>query len=162
MSHLVGLLIATAIVVLVALALLVSLRIRRSKSLTSDVSMKEFLSANELEFLSRLETAVPEYRFHAQVAMGALLQPTVTAAVNRSDHFKVRGTFSQKIVDFAAQNRQTGELIAIIELDDRTHDPRKDAIRDQMLRSAGYRIIRWNARTKPAIEEIREQLMGAR
>ena len=38
---------------------------------------KTFLTLNELEFLHRLEQSVPEMRFHAQVAMGALLEPAM-------------------------------------------------------------------------------------
>ena len=38
---------------------------------------RAFMTPNELEFLGRLEAAVPELRFHAQVAMGALLAPEV-------------------------------------------------------------------------------------
>ena len=36
-----------------------------------------FLTPNEREFLQRLEQSVPELRFHAQVAMGALLEPAM-------------------------------------------------------------------------------------
>jgi very-short-patch-repair endonuclease len=45
--------------------------------------------------------------------------------------------FSQKIVDFVAQRRSDGSIVAIIELDDRTHGSEKDAPRDEMLKSAG-------------------------
>jgi hypothetical protein len=118
---------------------------------------KTLLTANELEFLSRLEAAAPELRFFPQVAMGALLDP----AVPRSDgkaYFRLRGMFSQKIVDFVAQRRSDGSIVAIIELDDRTHDSGKDAKRDEMLQSAGYRIVRWHSKTKPNAAEIRTEL----
>ena len=121
---------------------------------------KTLFSANELEFLIRLETAAPELRFHAQVAMGALLDP----AVSRQDakaYYRLRGMFSQKIVDFVAQDRTSGAVVAIIELDDCTHDSQKDAKRDAMLAGAGYRIVRWNSKTKPDAATIRSQLMPA-
>lgn len=70
---------------------------------------KTLLTANELEFLSRLELAVPEWRFHAQVAMGAILDPAV-ARQDAKAYFRARGMFSQKIVDFVAQNRADGSL----------------------------------------------------
>ena len=121
---------------------------------------KPFLTPNELEFLGRLEAAVPEYRFHAQVAMGALLDPAVSRK-DAQEYFRVRGMIAQKIVDFVAQSRKDGRIKTIIELDDRTHDSEKDAKRDAMLASAGFRTIRWNSKTKPDIAAIRAQLVPA-
>jgi len=118
---------------------------------------KPLLTVNELEFLARLEAAMPELRFFAQVAMGALLDP----AVPRSDgkaYLRLRGMFSQKIVDFVAQARNDGSIVAIIELDDRTHDAERDSKRDVMLASAGYRIVRWNSKAKPDAAAIRAAL----
>lgn len=118
---------------------------------------KTLLTPNELEFLGRLEAAAPELRYFPQVAMGALLDP----AVPRSDgkaYYRLRGMFSQKIVDFVAQRRIDGAIVAIIELDDRTHDSGKDAKRDDMLQSAGYRIVRWHSKNKPDSATIRAEL----
>lgn len=121
---------------------------------------KPFLTANELEFLGRLERAVPEYRFHAQVAMGALLEPDMLKKLNGREYMRARGMFSQKIVDFVAQRRDTGQIVAIIELDDRTHSADKDARRDAMLQQAGYRVMRWTSKAKPATAEILASLLG--
>ena len=110
---------------------------------------KRFLTGNEREFLGRLERALPEMRVHAQVAMGATRR-----------HWQARGRFSQKICDFVLEDRRTGEVFAIVELDDRTHDPAKDKLRDAMLRQAGYRTIRWNSRAKPERERIRAEVLG--
>jgi very-short-patch-repair endonuclease len=124
------------------------------------VKAKPFLTANESEFLQRLEAAVPEYRFHAQVAMGALLDPAVARAGNGRDYMRIRGMFSQKIVDFVAQRRDTGQIVAIIELDDRTHDKARDARRDAMLQQAGYRTVRWQSKHKPGTAEILAALVA--
>ncbi|MCX8516782.1 MAG: DUF2726 domain-containing protein [Rhodoferax sp.] len=120
---------------------------------------KQFLTGNELEFLNRLERAIPEYRFHCQVAMGALIEPKVLKSDSKS-YYRARGRFSQKIVDYVAQERSTGKIIAIIELDDRTHDSHKDKIRDEMVTSAGYRVVRWNSRQKPDRGRIRAELFA--
>lgn len=127
-------------------------------SLKGKFKAKVMLTANELEFLGRLETAVPEYRFCPQVAMGALLDPAVSRKDGKA-FFQLRGMFAQKIVDFVAQDRRDGKIVAIIELDDRTHDGDKDAKRDSMLASAGYRIIRWHSKTKPEAAVIRAELI---
>lgn len=122
---------------------------------------KMLMTSNELEFLNRLEEAVPEWRFHAQVAMGAILDP----AVPRQDakaYFRARGMFSQKIVDFVAQSRADGQIVAIIELDDKTHNADKDTKRDGMLTGAGYRVVRYQSKTKPNSQRIRADLFDGR
>lgn len=118
---------------------------------------KRLLSANELEFISRLESAAPELRFHAQVSMGAVLDPAVPRS-NRKAYMSIRGMFAQKIIDFVAQDKRSGDIVAIIELDDRTHNDAKDAKRDAMLSNAGYRTIRWNSKRKPDAVAIRTAL----
>jgi very-short-patch-repair endonuclease len=118
---------------------------------------KALLTANELEFLLRLEAAAPELRFHAQVSMGALIQPA-TPRNNGKEYFRARGMFSQKIVDFVAQRKSDGSVVAIVELDDRTHSVEKDAKRDSMLTAAGYRTLRWSSKAKPNEATIRAQL----
>lgn len=121
---------------------------------------KPLLTPNELEFLGRLEQAMPDLRFCPQVAMGALLDPAVSRKDGKA-YFRLRGMFAQKIVDFVAQNRRDGSVVAIIELDDRSHNHDKDAKRDAMLGSAGYRIVRWNSKTKPDTAAIRAALIPA-
>lgn len=118
---------------------------------------KPLLSPNELEFLRRLEAAMPELRFLAQVSMGALIEPAVPRTDTRA-YYRLRGMFSQKIVDFVAQSREDGSVVAVIELDDRTHNSGKDEKRDAMLSSAGYKIIRWQSKTRPDAAGIRSAL----
>ena len=118
---------------------------------------KTLMTANELEFLTRLEEAVPEWRFHAQVAMGAILDPVVARQDGKA-YFRARGMFSQKIVDFVAQSRSDGLIMAIIELDDKTHNADKDLKRDGMLTGAGYRVVRYPSKAKPNSQRIRADL----
>jgi hypothetical protein len=151
-------LIAVAGVVVVGFAVLKGKVAAQQSGGEDKFKVKPLLTQNELEFLERLESAIPEYRFLAQVSMGALLDP----AVSRKDakaYYRLRGMFTQKIVDFVAQNRKDGTVVAIIELDDRTHNGDRDAKRDSMLASAGYKIVRWNSKTKPDSAAIRGQLV---
>jgi very-short-patch-repair endonuclease len=120
---------------------------------------KVFLTPNELEFLARLEAAAPELRFHSQVAMGALLDPVVSRQSDAKAFYRLRGAFAQKIVDYVAQRRSDGHIVAIIELDDRTHNSEKDAKRDAMLASAGYKTVRWHSKAKPGASAIRAELL---
>jgi hypothetical protein len=118
---------------------------------------KPMLTPNEIEFLNRLEAAAPELRFCPQVAMGAVLNPNV----QRQDkaYMSLRGKFAQKIIDFVAQDRKDGSIVAIIELDDRSHDSDKDDKRDAMLSQAGYKIVRWQSKSKPDAATIRRELL---
>lgn len=144
----------------VGFVVIAALKARRNGAAkaTSGFKAKTFLTANELEFLNRLEIAAPELRFHAQVAMGAILDPATSKKSNARAHMSARGRFSQKIIDFVAQRRDNGAVVAIIELDDRTHSVQKDAQRDAMLKDAGYRVIRWTSKNKPEIAVIRAEL----
>lgn len=124
------------------------------------VKAKPLLTENELEFLNRLEEAAPQLRFHAQTGMGAILQPAISKKDDARLFMSIRGTFSQNLVDFVAQKKDTGEIVALIELDDRTHNIEKDQKRDTLTAEAGYRTIRWDSRKKPTIEEIRKTLIA--
>ncbi len=110
------------------------------------------MTENEKEFYRRLRTALPEHEVFAQVAMGALLRPV--GAKDRSDYHGLRGRFAQKIIDFVICDRSTLEPVAIVELDDRTHRVHKDVARDEMLTEAGYRVLRWDSRSKPSPAQI--------
>lgn len=134
-------------------------KMKGSGKLAKKFKAKTLLTSNELEFLGRLEAAAPELRFHAQVAMGALLDPAVSRKENGKEFFRLRGQFAQKIVDYVAQSKKDGSIVAIIELDDRTHDGDKDDKRDAMLAEAGYRIIRWHSKAKPETSTIRDELL---
>lgn len=113
---------------------------------------KRFLTAREAAMLSALERALPECRIHAQVAMGALLR--VPASPIRKSRLSDRNAFSQKIVDFVAQDRSTGEILALIEVDDRSHNATRDRARDEMTSGAGYRTIRIPGRTQPNYHDV--------
>ncbi|WP_426190461.1 DUF2726 domain-containing protein [Massilia sp. DWR3-1-1] len=148
---------ATVLLIIVAtlvVAFLLPLLGKRGGGAAPAFKARPFMSANEAEFLARLESAVPEYRFHAQVAMGALLDPLVARQGNNRAWWKARNMFNQKIIDYVAQRRYNGQIVAIIELDDRTHDSVRDARRDAMLQQAGYRTVRWQSKTKPNRAEI--------
>lgn len=87
-----------------------------------------------------IERAVPTARVHAQVSMGAILRPK--AGLDRSRSTSVRNRFSSKRVDFVLEDRASGEIIAIIELDDHTHNRSADRQRDRITACAGYITIR--------------------
>ena len=114
---------------------------------------KRFMTPRELAMLDILERCLPEYRFHAQVAMGALLKapPRLMGKSHPAD----RNAFSQKIIDFVAQDRATGAIVALIEFDDASHNAQRDSRRDAMTSHAGYRTIRIGRAVQPRVHEVR-------
>lgn len=113
---------------------------------------KRFLTDRELAMLVAIERILPAHRVHAQVAMGALLQ--VPRRIGRKVSHADRNSFSQKIVDFVVQDRMSGAIVALIEVDDYSHN----AFRDAMTARAGYTTIRIPGRTKPTLSNVRQAL----
>ena len=125
---------------------------------TLPLEAKPLMTARERETLRYLERAAPHARVHAQVSMGALLK--VKKGVPRKEQMAARGRFSQKIVDFVLEDRASGKVIALVELDDRSHSPDKDARRDEITRAGGYLTIRLPAGEKPTEEIVRQRVVA--
>lgn len=113
---------------------------------------KPFLTRREAAMLRPLEQVLPMYRIHAQVAMGALLK--APAGLSRGASFADRNSFSQKIVDFVIHDPTTGKVIALVEVDDYSHDIARDRKRDAMTARAGYLTIRIPGSTKPTVQGV--------
>lgn len=116
---------------------------------------KALMSPVEIEFFERLTEALPEHYIFPQVAMGAILKPKVTS--DKKEFHSIRGTFAQKIIDFIVCDKNMN-IVAIVELDDKSHNADKDDKRDAMLNSVGYKTIRWQAGNKPKIEDIAKEI----
>ena len=146
-----ALLIAITIIVVVGMRLLVVSETRRIS-----FERKPLMTKREFEFFQRLKSALPDHDIHCQVSMGALLRPS--RGLSKAQFWKSRDAISQKVIDFAIGDRSAGEVLALIELDDRSHDYSKDAFRDAMLAEGGYRVIRFPAGALLAEPLIRDQL----
>ena len=112
---------------------------------------RPLMTDNELEFHFRLAKALPEHLIFPQVSMQALLQ---AASTDRRTAHADRLRIAQQRVDYVVCD-PAGAVIAVIELDDRTHDRRKDAVRDKRLAQAGIRTIRYQSKQRSALSKIR-------
>jgi very-short-patch-repair endonuclease len=138
---------------LLAAAALVAFRARRGSG-THTYKPVALMTANELDFFQRLRRAVPDCHVFPQVSMAAIIQPAARDPKTRLQAFR---RISQKRVDWAIYSPQM-ELLCIVELDDRTHDAKRDAARDANLQTAGIRTLRWHSTRKPNDIEIRTQI----
>lgn len=115
---------------------------------------RSLMTDNELEFHFRLTKALPEQLVFPQVSMQALLE---AASADRRTAHADRLRIAQQRVDYVVCD-PAGQVITVIELDDRTHDRRKDAIRDKRLAQAGIPTIRYESKQKPTLEKIKQDV----
>lgn len=116
------------------------------------------MTANEREFYQRLLAAFPDCEIWPQVPILALLRPD---AKEGSRTFWVAfKQISNMRVDWVIVRDM--EVVAVIELDDRSHDAKRDARRDQILKSCGYRVIRFQSNKRPEPQQIYEAVFSAR
>lgn len=115
---------------------------------------KALLTPNEKEFFGRLKKAAEALNLEVvpQVSMGALLD--VSLPQEHPLYWPLRKRFSQKIIDFVLYTKPGMDVLAVVELDDITHDKEKDKQRDAMMAKAGFKTIRWESRAKPSVAEI--------
>lgn len=117
---------------------------------------KPLLTANEREFYGRLRQALPDFSVLPQVAMSALLRSRGQG--RDADALAGFRRFSQKVVDFVVCDDEL-KVVALVELDDRTHSAQKDRLRDAMTEEAGYRTLRYSSRQKPTAAAIRKDVL---
>lgn len=155
-----GLLAAFALCVVVATAVALCVKALRGRDGgVPPVRAHRLMTPMEREVCTFIEEAVPYARVHAQVSMGAIL--SAQPGLDRKTYAIVRSRFSSKRVDFVLEDRVTGEVIALVELDDRTHDVEADIARDRMTGAAGYLTIRLPASERPTAASVRARLNAA-
>nr|WP_246408504.1 DUF2726 domain-containing protein [Microvirga lupini] len=114
------------------------------------------MTENEREFYGRLLAACPECQIWPQVPILALVRPDAKEG-SRAFCLAFK-RISNTRVDWVVV--QDMEVIAIVELDDRSHDARKDAQRDRILKSCGYRVVRFNSSRRPDPRQIHEAVFA--
>jgi hypothetical protein len=130
---------------------------KKSKGRTGTYRQRKLMTDNEQEFFGRLVAALPEHYIFPQVAMSAMLQPASTdGRTAHSDRLRI----AQQRVDYVVCTKSC-EIVAVVELDDRTHSQAKDQVRDSRLEQAGIRTVRFQSRNKPNGDVIRKLVLGA-
>lgn len=116
------------------------------------------MTVNEREFYQRLTTAFPDCEIWPQVPILALVRPEAKEGT-RAFWLAFRKISNARVDWVIAQGT---DVLAIVELDDRSHDARKDARRDQILKACGYRVLRFNSSRRPDPYQLQEALFRSK
>lgn len=149
-------LITIAIFAILAAALAIAMKRLQGKERAGAYRARKLMTENELEFFGRLVSALPDHYVFPQVAMSALLE---AASSDRKKSHSDRLRIAQQRADYIVCTRSC-DLVAVIELDDRTHSSTKDQLRDSRLAQAGIRTVRFQSRSKPTANAIRLEIVG--
>jgi len=114
------------------------------------------MTENEREFYERLLAACPDCQIWPQVPILALVRPD--AKEGSRAFWMAFKRISNTRVDWAIVRDL--EVLAIVELDGRSHDARKDAQRDKILKSCGYRVVRFSSSRRPDPRQIHEAIFA--
>jgi hypothetical protein len=121
------------------------------KSQLGKYKRRKLLTENEMEFFGRLIKALPEHYIFPQVSMSALLEAS-SSDTKRAHSDRLR--IAQQRVDYLVCDARCA-IVAVVELDDKTHSRAKDKLRDARLEQASIRTVRFQSRNKPSVEDIR-------
>ena len=141
--------VALAALLLVAVA---AVLLRDRSPWLARIQRKALMTAKEKDFFERLQRALPGHLVFPQVSFAAFL--TDDGKLSSQKRWAVRARFDRKIADFVVCDRKTFEIVAIVELDDRTHSSAADRKRDELTKAAGYQTIRFQSKQKPTEAEI--------
>jgi len=144
-----------AVLLIVALALIWPLLNGRRQGGT--YKSRQLMTENEAEFFGRLVVALPDHYIFPQVAMSALIE---AASKDKRTAHSDRLRIAQQRTDFVVCDRSC-KVIAVVELDDRTHSRSKDKVRDARLQQAGLRSVRFQSTSKPSVGALRAAVLPA-
>lgn len=123
------------------------------------VEPRALMTDMERRTIGFIEAAIPDARVHAQVSMGALMRPK--SGLDKSTRQRTLNRFTSRRVDFVVEERASGRIMLLIELDDRTHNAGKDRDRDRLTGRAGYTTVRLPASERPTAESVRRHIGNA-
>jgi hypothetical protein len=125
------------------------------------VAARNLLTPREQSLYQSLLGLYPDHKIFAQVALSQLIDVPEYHPERQS----IRNRFSQLVADFVLC-RSDLSVIAVIELDDRSHERRDrqaaDARKTKALADAGLRLVRVPAGALPSEETLRELIGGDR
>ena len=128
-------LLVLVIVIGAVIFVIATLKDKKGTKERNPIKGKRILTMNEQPTFFRLREALPEHIVLAQVAFSAFMT---------AKGFPTRNLFNRKVADFVVLDKSLN-IVAIVELDDSSHNGKedKDADRDALIAEAGFRVIRY-------------------
>ncbi|MFB4204700.1 hypothetical protein KBTX_02700 [wastewater metagenome] len=117
---------------------------------------KRVMTEPEQILFHRLCQSQP-YHVFPQVAFSQFIGAKGRTRKERFTHF---AHARQKVADFVLC-RHDSSIVAVIELDDSSHDQKRDHAKDRILNDAGLTVIRWHVRDIPDSNAIRTTIRNA-
>lgn len=111
---------------------------------------RPIMTATGMEFLARLQRALPECRVYPQVAATSLLEPMGVGKARKA----ALGCIAGRRVGFAVFDEDM-QLLVVIELDHRPRLTRREAECDAYFANAGIRTLRFQTKHAPTEAKIR-------
>lgn len=116
---------------------------------------RPLMTGNELEFYFRITRALPNHLVFPQVSLQALIEPASNDAKKaNADRLRI----AQQRADYVVCD-PAGAVVVVIELDDKTHERKRDAVRDARLKQGGLKTLRYQSKAKPSIAVIRRDVL---
>jgi hypothetical protein len=141
--------------VIVAVVVAAILSRRKAQEKIGRYKARRLLTDNELEFFGRLTRALPDHCIFPQVSMTALLE---ASSADKKQAHSDRLRIAQQRADYVVCDTSCN-VVAVVELDDRTHSRAKDETRDGRLKQGGIRTVRFQSRDKPTVDTIRATVL---
>lgn len=117
-----------------------------------------FMTNSEVRFFARLQEAVPEHFIFAQVQLSRLIEST-----DKNDKGFWFNRICRMSADYVLVDRDAQTILAVIELDDWTHDKperqRADQKKTKAIESAGLPLIRFDGRRMPNATQLRQEIL---
>jgi len=116
---------------------------------------RPILDRNKAKFFVRLCQAVPTFYVFPQVALSSLLTAK-DGRHQRADRERIAGL----TVDYAVYNAKL-TLVCVVNLDDGRSDTDAVAVVQHCLKATGIKAIRWDAETRPTVDQIRRTMLSS-
>lgn len=152
-------------VVLLFVFFAVFFRLKRSNQIVLSYSaVSRFLSPAELSFYHILKQALStDYEIFGKVRIADVIQPEKN--LNQRSYRIALNKVAQKHFDYVICDPKTLSIIAVVELDDKSHDNEKTIRRDDFVneacKSAGIKLIRFKAKSGYQVQDIRDVINTA-
>lgn len=134
---------------------------KKQNKIVSYQQNKLLFSPAERTFLGVLDSAVSEdYRIFGKVRVADVLSPQ--KGLDNSSRQTALNKILAKHFDYVLCNKDTLEVVAVIELDDKSHNNKKtqksDAIKNSACDSANLKLIRFPAKVSYSISEVAQKI----